>query len=58
LKGAIQRGEMALRWKAVVVMACFVSVIGHSRADEDVADGEDGYMDTAVESAVIEACAG
>jgi len=50
-------GEM-LRLKAVVVLACLVSVIGLSRADEDIADGEDGYMDTAVESAVIESCAG
>jgi len=49
---------MALRLKAVVVLACFISVIGLSKADEDIADGEDGYMDTAIESAVIESCAG
>jgi len=54
----LQAGDMALRLKAVVVLACFVTVIGLARADEDIADGEDGYMDTAVESAVIESCAG
>lgn len=58
LRRGLQAENMALRLKAVVVLACFISVIGLSRADEDVADGEDGYMDTEVRSAVIESCAG
>lgn len=44
--------------KAVAAVAALICVVGLARADEDIADGEDGYMDRLAHSAVIESCAG
>ena len=45
---------MAFGLKLAVSVATLVCLVGFVRSNEDIADGEDGYMDTAVERAVIE----
>merc|ERR1712126_306905 len=49
---------MAFGLKFAVSVATLVCLVGFVSSNEDIADGEDGYMDTAVERAVIESCAG
>jgi len=50
--------SMAFGLKFAVSVATLVCLAGFVSSNEDIADGEDGYMDTAVERAVIESCAG
>ena len=45
---------MAFGLKFAVSVATLVCLVGFVSSNEDIADGEDGYMDTAVERAVIE----
>ena len=40
--------------KVAAAVAALICVVGLARADEDIADGEDGYMDRLAHSAVIE----